>query len=147
MSRRLLGFSLIELIAVIVVVSVISVFVYPRFASSDTAAVQAGRDSLVAALFFAQQTAMSRAANNQITAEIIDGNLVQVEDLNGLVGTPGLENPVNFLSGVSVAGTTTFFTYDKLGRITNLSGPTTLTLAKGGVSAVVTVEASGYVHY
>ncbi len=147
MCHRQRGFSLVELIAVIIIIGVISVMVYPRFATSDTAAVQTGRDSLVAALFFAQQTAMARSTDDAVVA-VVDSNSVTV-NVNGLpANTPGLENPINFPSGVSVSppGPTTF-TYDKLGRIVSPSVPTTLTLTRGGVSAVVTVEASGYVHY
>lgn len=131
------GFTLIELITVIILISIMSITLMSRLGNVNSATLQASRDDLIAALFFAQQTAMARNGIQLVLAT----NSVSVTE-NGtplIVHSKGY--PLSFSSGVTAS--TANLTYDKLGRTT----PTTITLtASGGASAVVTVEASGYAH-
>lgn len=135
--KRARGFTLLELIAVMIIVSVMSVGLFSRLGSITSANVQAGRDDLIAALFFAQQTAMARSG---IQAVVTAGAVSVTEN-----GTPIIVHakgyPLNFPSGVSATPVT--FVYDKLGRTT--AGSVVLTTSNGA-SATVTVEASGYAH-
>jgi MSHA pilin protein MshC len=137
MQKSERGFTLIELITVMILISLVSATLFSRIGSVSTANLQAGRDDLIAALFFAQQSAMARS-NIQV---ILTTTSVSVTE-NGtplIVHSKGY--PLTFPSGVSVTPAT--LTYDKLGRTT----ATTLTLsASGGTSATVTVEESGYAH-
>ncbi len=131
------GFTLIELIAVIIIISIMSVTLFSRLGSINNANVQAGRDDLIAALFFAQQAAMARS-NIQL---IVTSTTVSVTEN----GTPLIVHnkgyPLSFPTNVTATPAT--FTYDKLGRTTAAN----ITLSgSGGVSAIVTVEASGYAH-
>ena len=131
------GFTLIELIAVIIIISIMSVTLLSRMNSISSANLQAGRDDLITALFFAQQSAMARS-NIQL---ILTSGAVSVTEN----GTPLIVHnkgyPLSFPSGVTSTAAT--LTYDKLGRTT----ATNITLSgAGGSSAVVRVEASGYAH-
>lgn len=130
------GFTLIELIAVMILVGILSVVLMSRVGGVNSANVQSGRDSLVAALFFAQQTAMARD-NIQFTSS---GNTVNVTES----GTSLTGYPVT-LKGVTLSPASTF-TYDRLGRIAG-DGAVITIANNAGVSARVTVEASGYAHY
>lgn len=131
------GFTLIELITVIILVSIISVSVFSRLGSVSSANLQASRDDIIAALFFAQQTAMARS-NIQL---IVTANSVSVTE-NGIpivVHSKGY--PLTLASGVTA--TAASLTYDKLGRTT----ATTIGLSStSGASASIVVEASGYAH-
>ena len=137
MQRGEQGFTLIELIAVIILISIMSVTLFSRLGSVNSANIQAGRDDLIAALIFAQQTAMAR---NNIQL-IITVNTVSVTE-NGIpIKVHAQGYPLAFPSGVTTTPVT--LSYDKLGRTT----ATTISLsATGGLSASITLEASGYAH-
>src|SRR5690606_22128071 len=125
------GFTLIELIAVMILVGILSVALMSRVDSASSASVQAGRDSLVAALFFAQQVAMARGSSELR----ISGNSIEVRDENDNL-IPGY--PL-VLQGASFDPETppTLLSYDRLGRTTGVD----ITLINNaGVSATVTVE-------
>jgi len=139
MQRRERGFTLVELITVVILVSIISITLFSRLGNVSTANLQASRDDLIAALFFAQQTAMARS-NNNIRA-VITANFVSVTEANVPLVVHSNGYPLRFPSGVTATPVT--FTYDKLGRTT--AATITLT-ATGGLSAAVRVEATGYVH-
>lgn len=135
MRRAAQGFTLIELVTVTILIGIMSVALLSRMGSITSTSVNASRDDLIAALFFAQQTAMARSGIQLI----VTSNSVNVTEN----GTPLIVHnkgyPLSFASGVTATPIT--FVYDKLGRTT--AGNITLS-ASGGVSAIVIVEASGY---
>ena len=133
------GFTLIELVAVIIVLGVISVITGSRFYNQDLAIIQASRDDIIAALFFAQQTAMARD-NIQLS---ITANTVNVTENGNPIRIHSDAYPLTLPSGVSVISTRPTYAYDKLGKTT----PGSITVSRDGVSATITVEASGYAHY
>lgn len=138
MTSKEKGFSLIELIAVMVILSVVSITVTARFSDGKAASVQAGRDDLIAALFFAQQTAMAR---NNIQV-IVSATNVSVTENGMAISLNQDAYPLSFPANVTATAAT--FTYDKLGRV-NSAGSITLSL--DGTSAVITVDGSGYAYY
>ena len=131
------GFTLIELIAVIILISIMSVTLFSRLGSVNSANIQAGRDDLIAALFFAQQTAMARS-NIQL---VLTTNSVSVTENGTPIKVHAQGYPLALPSGVTVTPMT--LTYDKLGRTTTA---TIALSATGGLSASITLEASGYAH-
>jgi len=134
------GFTLIELISVLVLISVLSISLASRFNSVTTnASVQSGRDDLIAALFFAQQTAMARSTGSNIQL-VVSSSTVTVTESGVPIVISKQAYPLSFPTGVTA--TTGTFTYDKLGHTT--AG--TITLSKSGTSATVTIEATGYAH-
>lgn len=135
MKRRVSGFTLIELIAIIVILGIIGITVSSRFTDGDIASVQTSRDDLVAALFFAQQTAMARD-NIQL---VVTGSSVDVRENGSSIDTV-VEYPLAFADGVQA--TPQVFSYDKLGRTTAAS----ITLILNGASATVNVSDSGYAY-
>lgn len=133
------GFSLIELIAVLIILGVVAFVTVPRF-SSVNSALQSGRDDTVAALFFARQIAMARdSAANPVRFVVTSSSLSVTEN-----GVPllygGTQYPLTLPAGVSFA-TATVFEYDKLGRI---AVPSDLSLSEGSNTLVVQVSESGY---
>lgn len=140
MLKRQKGFTLIELIAILVILGAVAVTASARFASTDLARLQASRDDLVAALFFAQQIALARSSNtNPIAVTVSSGGVSVTEN-----GTPVGVHQVTFPAGVTASAAN--INYDKLGRTTN--GTVAITLsAGGGNEATVTVSGSGYAYY
>lgn len=134
MIHRQRGFTLIELIAVMILVGIMSIALMSRMGSVNAAGVQAGRDSLIAALFFAQQTAMAR---NNVQLVVAGSTINVTADGSSLTGYP-------FSPAGNVSLTSANFSYDKLGRTT--PGSITISHTSGG-SVTVQVEASGYAHY
>lgn len=131
------GFSLIELVSVLIIISVISFTVSSRFGFFSTASVQASRDDIIAALFYAQQTSMAR---DDIRL-VITNTTVSVTENNVDISIGSGAYPLSFARGVTAVPIT--FLYDKLGHTT--AGTISLT-GSSGASATITVEASGYVH-
>ena len=130
------GFTLIELITVTILISILSITLFSRLGSVSTANLQAGRDDLIAALFFAQQSAMARG-NIQL---VLTTNSVSVIENGTPIVVHSKGYPLTFPSGVTTTART--LTYDKLGRTTSV----TITLSANGATASIMVEASGYAH-
>ena len=141
MGRRHSGFTLIELIAIIVILGVIGITISSRLPDGDIAAVQSSRDDLVAALFFAQQKAM---AQSDISLQINTGSVTVARGGNDITIHQDAY-PQLFASGVTASNSLSF-NYNKLGAIVGLTEPEQVTLQKGGTSATVTIEPSGYAY-
>jgi MSHA pilin protein MshC len=138
MKKGEYGFTLLELITIIVLIGVISIVLFSRMDSTGTAPIQSSRDDLIAALFFAQQQAMMRS-NIKL---VLTTNTISVEENNIPIKVTSNYYPLGVATGVTLTPITLY--YDKLGRTT----PTNITLTgsgnSSGVSARVRVEASGY---
>jgi MSHA pilin protein MshC len=136
MVRVQRGFTLIELIAVMVIVGVMSVVLFSRIGNFSHSHVHASRDDLIAALFFAQQAAMARSGIQLI----VTANSVSVEENGTPIVVHSQGYPLALQSGVSA--TPVVFSYNKLGGTT--AG--VITLSGNGASASINVEATGYAH-
>ena len=138
------GFTLIELIAVMVIIAVITVTATIRLMPSSLFELQAARDQLVTALFYAQQKALySPLAVRVITL----GRSVDVRvdaDADGVFSAAesiqfgAVQYPLDFAGGVSVSSHT--LNYSALGEVPAAS----LTLTRGSKTVAVTVSESGY---
>ncbi len=137
--RDALGFSLIELVTIIVVLGALAFFALPRLRPSD-AGLLTSRDTIVAAFAHAQQIAMARdSATNPITV-VVNANTIDVQENGTSVDLPNVDYPLSFANGISATSGTGTISYDKLGR----TSATTIQLNSGGAS--ISIEASGYAH-
>lgn len=138
MKKYDLGFTLIELITVMILVGILSVTLFTRVGSVGTAPIQSSRDDLIAALFFAQQQAMMR----KNISVVLSASSITVRENNADIVVSTDRYPLRLPAGVTISPAT--LVYDKLGRTT----ATDITLMgsgnSSGVSARVRVEASGY---
>ena len=130
---------MVELIAVVILTGILAVTFLSRVGTASIADIQTSRDDIIAALFFAQQTAMARD-NIQLS---INANTVNVTENGNPIRIHSDAYPLTLPSGVSVISTRPTYAYDKLGKTT----PGSITVSRDGVSATITVEASGYAHY
>lgn len=136
------GFSLIELVAVIIVLGVISVVALPRFYSTDVAAVQSARDQTLTAFFTAQQVAMARANDDNPVQLTVTANSLNVTESGTPVVATGSSYPVTLPQGTAITSGTGSYEFDKLGRTS--SGQ--LIIERGSTSATINVEATGYAY-
>lgn len=132
------GFSLIELITVMILVGILSITLFSRLGPLGTAPIQSGRDDLIAALFFAQQQAMMRS---KITL-VVTGSSISVNENNVPLKISTDHYPLAMPKGVSLSPIT--LAYDKLGRTTATNITLTGSGNSSGVSARIRVESSGY---
>lgn len=142
--KRHEGFTLVELVTVLVLVGILSVTLFNRVGGIGSAAVQGSRDDLIAALFFAQQTAMARSGSNRaIRLQIMADQITVTEIVTGA----GASTKVIY-NGAAHHGATfspaAVRNYDKLGRTLPLDIAVTGSGNSAGVSAAVRLEGSGY---
>jgi MSHA pilin protein MshC len=134
------GFTLLELVVVITLLGVMSVVLFSRIGSVGASRVQASRDDVIAALFFAQQLAMSRPnVQVNVTASSID-----VRQNGTSVKLDSNFYPLTMPQGISLNSSAPTFSYDKLGRTS--AGSIQVQSSDASYSAQVSLEASGYAH-
>lgn len=134
------GFTLIELVTVMILVGVLSITLFSRLESAGTAPVQSGRDDVIAALFFAQQQAMMRS---NITL-VLTNNSVSVNQNNNPIAVSNNFYPLAMPAGVSLPAV--ILNYDKLGRTTATQIVLTGSGNSSGITATIQVDASGYAY-
>jgi MSHA pilin protein MshC len=136
------GFTLVELVTVVILIGVLSLALFSRLSVISSAAVQGSRDDLIAALSFAQQTAMMRSD----ISVVITGNSVSVNENSIPIKVSSNFYPLEMPKGVGLSTDVTdnTFIYDKLGR--SNAGIITITGSgnSAGVSAKINVDVSGY---
>ncbi|WP_062065505.1 type II secretion system protein [Cellvibrio sp. OA-2007] len=140
MYNQTKGFSLIELITVMILVGIISISLFSRLGPVNTAAVQSGRDDLIAALFFAQQQAMMRSN----ISLVLTSNTISVKESGVAIKAGSDYYPLTVPVGVNLPALT--LNYDKLGRTSKTPIVLTGSGNSSGVTATIQVEASGYAY-
>ena len=146
-NRLVGGFTLVELVVVIVVLGILSVVVLPKFVQKNDFESQGIFDEALASVRYAQKAAIgSRSgvrvtfAGNGLSACFESGGGCGASVLNPVKGA-GLA--VSGTSAITLAGTT--FSFDALGRPT--PGPVTITVSTSELTRTFTVEAeTGHAH-
>ncbi len=149
------GFTLIELIMVIVIMGVLAVFAAPRLFNSDDFYARGFHDETLALLRYAQKTAIAQRrtvcvafASSSVTltmaANPATSDCATAATLTGPNGSP----MVTARSGVSFSGTPTNFNFNGLGQPINASGVPVVTqsIQITGAADVVVEAQTGYVH-
>ncbi|WP_086931228.1 GspH/FimT family pseudopilin [Agarilytica rhodophyticola] len=137
------GFSLVELIAILLLIAILGGAATSSLLPSTTFQLQASRDQIITAFFIAQQRAMVQT--NPVRLVIRAPNQVDVREISGSVdasiNTSAVRYPINLLDNQNL--TPIAITFDRLGRPTN--GGATLTLNQNSESLQITISATGFV--
>lgn len=138
------GFTLIELVMIIVILSIVSVIVLPKFGDNSAFQARGFADQVLATLRYAQKSAIAQHQNVCVTLTATTltlkmDNSACSTDLN-LPATQS--NTLTAPSGISLSTTAASLTFNALGQAS-----TAATVTISGVTAPITVEAeTGYVH-
>lgn len=138
------GFTLIELVSVMVIISVISVTSLSRITPTDTFQLQASRDQLVAAFFSAQQQAMVQTQAIQLSTRGQAIDIKQDTNADGSFASEpslslgGVTYPLSIRANQSLSESS--FVFNRLGQTT--AG--TVTVSMGENNVLVNVSATGF---
>ncbi len=149
------GFTIIEILLVVVIISIAAMLVVPMFSSADSMQLRSAANMIAADLEYAKSMAISR---QKIYAVVFDESAesYQIEDPNGIIEHPvkkGFTYVVNFstdgrLSKVDIAGadfdpgSSNTITFDYLGSPysgTNPLNSGVITLQTRGTGEVISV--------
>ena len=138
------GFTLIELVMVIVILSILSIVILPKFGDNSVFQARGFADQVLAALRYAQKSAIAQHQN--VCVNLTATSLTLTIDNSACSTNLNLpDRQTNSLiapSGISLTTTATSLTFDALGRAN-----TSASLTVSGVTPSITVEAeTGYVH-
>lgn len=140
------GFTLVELITVMVLVAVLGSTVGSRFMSNSLLQIQGGRDQLVAAFFIAQQKAMAQVNPVQLltfanTIDIrVDSNNDGSFSSSESIVHAGTRYPLSVGGGVSFSNA--IFNFDRKG----FTAAGSVDVSKKTASVAVTVSGTGYAY-
>jgi MSHA pilin protein MshC len=154
------GFTLVELVTVLVLLGVLAAVALPRLGGVGVYAERASGSRLVSGLRFAQEQAMSRNRFVRVRIATPAADRFRIERCQGRAPSPGAcpgwvqLSPPGSTGDWSLSGDLAFDSaatlfFDGLGRPVTAAGgsPGTQTVAAGGGAVTVTVEAeTGFVH-
>tara|TARA_R110000782_G_scaffold89974_3_gene172974 strand:+ start:1752 stop:2252 length:501 start_codon:yes stop_codon:yes gene_type:complete len=141
------GFTLIELIIVIIILGILSVTVAPKFLTSNGFSEYAYRTDIIAKLRLIQTRAMQQVLEP----------CHQVKLTNNKLGKADCGTPVKFIDkvatmvtidskdGVTLTPDDLIFTFDNMGRPIDCNSPCEI-IVKGVQELRVIIEPEGYIH-
>ena len=150
------GFTLIELVMVIVMLGALAVFAAPRMFNSGDFYARGFHDETLALLRYAQKTAIAQRRTVCVAFTINSATLniasaATTTTCNTALRGPKGDSPgtITAKPGMAYSSTPTNFNFDGLGQPVNASGApvATQTIQVSSAANTITVEtAAGYVH-
>lgn len=162
------GFTLVELVMVLVILGVLAVYAVPRMMGSSDTAARGLHDSTLSYLRYAHKTAIAQRrtvcvafTNTSVSLRIANtagsydcagtnGVVLNGADGKALVSVSGASYTAATVNGISCLATPAAFSFDGLGQPVDGSGVAlgaAQCLQVGNASNSITVEAAtGYVH-
>lgn len=133
------GFTLVELVSIIVILSIISITVMGVGNSGDAQRVQASRDQVLLALRSARHLAMAKASSSRAIEFIASAadDSIDVRDGGSSITLGGVSYPYTLGQGIQI--TDASLSFDKMGR----SSAASISISTSDASVAVTVSANG----
>jgi len=143
------GFTLVELVVIIVLIGVLSAVILPRLSLRSSFDDRVFNDELINIARFAQQLAMMRGRGYTVRYHINNAQShygIQIQQGAGAfnwITHPNTESfPINYPSGLTTAPNNIVIVFDALGNVVgNVSQTITIT---GAGSATICIENSGF---
>lgn len=129
-AHSVAGFTLVELVVVLVVLAIVSAVALPRFFNLSDYRTRAAYDEIAGAVRYAQKLAVASGCDVQVAITANSYALQQhATSCTSGAFTTISDHPVTAatLSGVTVAPTTSFI-FDAMGRCSSCSGNVTFTV-------------------
>ncbi len=141
-GQKQAGFTMIELVVLILLLGILSVFVLPRFVDFDSFRTRAAYDEVAGAVRYAQKLAVASGCEVQV---VISGGSYALQqhstDCTSGAFSTIVNHPItsNNVSGVSLSSSPNSFIFDAMGRSSS-----NVTINVGSESLTVIAE-TGYV--
>ncbi len=145
------GFTMIELVVIIVLIGVLSAFIVPRLSTKTAFEERAFKDELLNVARFAQQQAMMRGRNYTVRFHLNDTTKNYGIDSRQGSGTYAWLThadtsafPIAFPSGITTSPASVIINFDALGNVADgIAQAITIT---GVASNTICIDASGFAH-
>jgi len=148
--NRVRGFTLVELVMVVVLLGILSFFAGARLNDRNVSDARGFADQVASTLRFAQKAAIAQRRNIYVNIDTSTRRVRACLDAATTCATP-LSSPaggsldITGASGVTLASGGTQFSFDALGRPSFASNLTLTTSASGLTFSVIVETESGYV--
>jgi MSHA pilin protein MshC len=150
-SKKTKGFTLIELVAVIVLIGILATYVAPKFSGRSGIAEYTLRDQIISTLRFAQQRAMYDHSGSCYGVVIDSDAAIAVKDGDQLIGTQAITFSGDY-QGYTATPTSVFF--DGMGNpktggadcaSATVSSVSITVSSSAGAALQIAISAAGYV--
>jgi len=135
------GFSLLELVAVLIITSVLAITVIPRFSINNDDLLVA-KKSVLDALRHSRGIALARAQTNSSIRFIASASTIDIREDGASVKFLDVDYPLSLPTGITIRGAPILLTFDTLGGSTS----SLIEITDGNVLERVTLTGGGYAY-
>lgn len=150
-SYRQHGFTLIELVVILVIAGILTAYILPRLATRSSFDERVFRDEIISTARYAQQLAMMRGRGYTIRFRMLNASrqygIDQQQGANPAVwlnSADAKNYPLAYPNAISTSPATINVSFNALGSESNNTA-TTINI-NGVASNIVCIDASGYAH-